>query len=148
MGVNAKSSTWSECPVNAKEVSVQLNGETVESCDRDDDGSTFFVDVLNGEDEREMFAAPTCQFGVGACSSLVIDDETKTVRIVQPKVKGGTATHSTLHTKHIVRALRINPRSSVEVASPYEAVAADAEKVASRVISVVLNRWNFVEETY
>mmetsp|Transcript_22022 Transcript_22022/g.45544 ORF Transcript_22022/g.45544 Transcript_22022/m.45544 type:complete len:961 (+) Transcript_22022:129-3011(+) len=158
VGFSARSSDWSESPVNAREVSSQLNGATVESCCQDEhdgehDDATAFVDVLNGEDEREMFVAPTCQFGVGPCSSLIIDDETKTVHIVQPSTKGGgaaasTSSKSALSTKDVIRALRTNPRASVEIGAQYAAVAADAEKVASRVISVVLNRWKVEEETY
>ena len=150
MGFNAKSATWTDCPISAKEVSSQLNGDTINLCPHEAEGTTSFIDVLNGEDEREMFMAPTCQFGKGACISLVVDDDTKTIHIVHPKSSGKgdeaiTDKKSKITPRDIVRALRTSPRASIEIGNSYEDVAADAAKVASRVISVVLNRWKCVD---
>ena len=150
VGFNAKSSTWTDCPISAKEVSSQLNGDTINLCPHEAEGTTSFIDVLNGEDEQEMFMAPACQFGKSACISLVVDDDTKTIHIVQPKsadkgVEAKTNKKSKITPRDIVRALRTSPRASIEIGNSYEDVAADAAKVASRVISVVLNRWKCVE---
>ena len=150
VGFNAKSATWTDCPISAKEVSSQLNGDTINLCPHEVEGTTSYVDVLNGEDEREMFMAPTCQFGKGACISLVVDDDTKTIHIVHPEPagKGGEAStnkKSKITPRDIVRALRTSPRASIEIGNSYEDVAVDAAKVASRVISVVLSRWKCVE---
>ena len=150
VGFNAKSATWTDCPISAKEVSSQLNGDTINLCPHEAEGTTSFIDVLNGEDEREMFMAPTCQFGKGACISLVVDDDTKTIHIVHPKSGGkgeeaNTNKKSKITPRDIVRALRTSPRASIEIGNSYEDVAADAAKVASRVISVVLNRWKCAE---
>ena len=150
VGFNAKSATWTDCPISAKEVSSQLNGDTINLCPHEAEGTTSYVDVLNGEDEREMFMAPTCQFGKGACISLVVDDDTKTIHIVHPEPAGkgeeaNTNKKSKISPRDIVRALRTSPRASIEIGNSYEDVAADAAKVASRVISVVLSRWKCVE---
>ena len=134
-----------------------MNGDTINLCPHEAEGTTSFIDVLNGEDEQEMFMAPTCQFGKGACISLVVDDDTKTIHIVHPsrsasksetEVPTNTNKKSKLSSRDIVRALRTSPRSSIEIGNSYEDVAADAEKVASRVISVVLNRWKCVEHKH
>lgn len=52
---------------------------------------------------------------------------------------------SNISSKDISRALKTSPRAAIEIGNSYEDVAADAEKVASRVISVVLSRWKCVE---
>ena len=158
VGFNAKSSTWTACPISAKEVSSQLNGDTINLCPHEAEGTTAFIDVLNGEDEQEMFMAPTCQYGKGACVSLVVDDDAKTIHIVpptQPKSIEGKkqevgeqakmSKKSNISSKDISRALKTSPRAAIEIGNSYEDVAADAEKVASRVISVVLSRWKCVE---
>jgi len=147
VGFNAKSATWTDCPMSAKEVSSQLNGDTINLCPHEADDTHSFIDVLNGEDEQEIFMAPTCQFGKGACVSLVIDDDAKTIHIVHPKSAsdGKPEKKATITSRDIARALRASPRSSIEIGNTYEDVAADAEKVASRVISVVLKRWKCIE---
>ena len=118
------------------------------------------VDVLNGEDEREMFAAPTCQFGAGARVALVLDDAARTVRIVE---RAGSAPG--VRCRDVARALGNPPAApcqqspppagsgsgggsvSVSVSEEVEA-RQEADRVLARTVSVVLRRWKVLKETY
>lgn len=90
------------------------------------------VHVLNGEDKRELFSVPTCQYG-GPCSySLWIDESCRTVYI-----RGKHDVPTVMRERSILRAI-----GSVS-ASPGQDERAMHRL---RVMTAVLRKWKVVDE--
>lgn len=84
--------------------------------------------VLNGEDTREIFAVPPCEYGKPCPHSLWLDSSRRLVILSNP---GGTAaTHFSSH--HLLQVLRNRKPPKTD---------------KDRVIQAVLNKWNVIEET-
>jgi tRNA A37 threonylcarbamoyladenosine synthetase subunit TsaC/SUA5/YrdC len=90
------------------------------------------VHVLNGEDKREPFAVPTCQYGTPCSYSLWIDETCRTVYI-----RGKQEDPSVLQEGSILRAI-----GSIS-SSPTED---ERTKNRLRVTTAVLRRWKVVDE--
>lgn len=88
------------------------------------------VHVLNGEDKRELFSVPTCQYGGPCKHSLWIDESCRTVYI-----RGGAK--DVMKKDSVIRALLAGNTSPV-----------DDEKLKNRnrVMTAVVRKWRVVDE--
>ena len=96
------------------------------------DGNVF---IVNGEDNREMFSVPTCQYGKSHPISLVIDGDNKTIHLIRhAKDEASPVTKDSVY-----RAL-IKPDTNKKEKK------GDTSSI-DRVISAVLSRWKIVESS-
>lgn len=112
--------------------------------------------VVDGEDTRESFSVPTCQYGGPHPVSLVIDGENRTVHLVRRQPAVAEAGKETTPTKDSVyRALlkAMSPRKSGSFeGGGGQSHDAGKEKKGDgtsidRVITAVLSRWKILEST-
>ena len=152
-------------PIKAREVCASLLSlpSFAEDVDR---SHPPVVHVLNGEDKREIFAVPTCQFGDVNKFSILMDDSSRTVFLmkrrdentacstpVEVDVKGESpGCGHNITCKDITRAL-LKPLSSmteVKISSVSSVTRAKGkgvlEPVSLRVVNAVISRWTVVEE--
>lgn len=148
----------SATPTKAKEVCVQLLSPSTSrkkaACGSPPKESSLTKDtipvvhVLNGEDRRELFSHVTCEFGPDAFVALIVDDESRTVRIIKRLDQNGTDHHPTICSANVTRALLRTP-PQITPLSPVKGVKRDPDVAASagaRVITAVLQRWKVSEE--
>jgi hypothetical protein len=100
--------------------------------------------VLNGEDQRELFAVPTCQYEAPSPVSLWIDDTTRTIFIVGSKSE--TAKHPELTESSVQRALWSvsNPPSPTTTTTC--AVVSESSSQKQRIIAGVLRKWSVIDK--
>lgn len=109
-------------------------------------GSIFIVD---GEDNRESFSVPTCQYGKPHPVSLVIDGDNRTIHLLRlnhgPDAKelAGVTIKETLLTKDAVYRALLKPTSSR--AHPHMKQKTGESASIDRVITAVLSRWKIQE---
>jgi len=96
------------------------------------DGSVF---IVNGEDNREMFSVPTCQYGKSHPISLVIDGDNKTIHLIRHAKDQASPV-----TKDSVYSALIKPDTNNKEKK------GDTSSI-DRVISAVLSRWKIVESS-
>jgi len=106
--------------------------DKVMSTKKKEDGSVF---IVNGEDNREMFSVPTCQYGKSHPISLVIDGDNKTIRLIRHAKDGASPV-----TKDSVYRALIKPDTNNKEKK------GDTSSI-DRVISAVLSRWKIVESS-
>lgn len=106
------------------------------------------VHVLNGEDKRELFSHVTCEFGADASVALIVDDASRTIRIVKRLDPNGTDRHPDVCSATVIRALlRTTPQPSAFTPAKGEKQdPTGALSSGTRVITAVLQRWKAVEE--
>jgi len=143
-----------------KAMSTMVHSNHSNQRDRDD-GRIF---VLNGEDNRESFSVPTCQYGKPHPVSLVIDGDNQTIHLIHRSVGGanagksnGAATKETLVTKRSVYRALLEPASqstgqsfNLNNCGAYSQNSAtekrgDGTTSIDRVITAVLSRWKIQE---
>jgi len=95
-------------------------------------GSVF---IVNGEDNREMFSVPTCQYGKSHPISLVIDGDNKTIHLIRHAKDQASPV-----TKDSVYSALIKPDTNNKEKK------GDTSSI-DRVISAVLSRWKIVESS-
>jgi hypothetical protein len=134
----------------------------VASTDQDDHGGRIVV--VNGEDNRESFSVPTCQYGNPCPASLVIDGENRTIHLIRrrhPASEGKTedGEKDNVLTKNSVYRALLKPASSRHGRSfsfnrsnsTYSQDSIKEQKGDStsidRVITAVLSRWKIREST-
>jgi hypothetical protein len=98
--------------------------------------SQFFAEkhtihVLNGEDRRELFAVPTCQYGKPYRSSLWIDESCRTVYI------RGTKDDDLFDEARILRTIGSSSLSPTQD---------DRLRNRDRVVTAVLRQWKVVDQ--
>ena len=94
------------------------------------DGSVF---IVNGEDNREMFSVPTCQYGKSHPISLVIDGDNKTIYLTRhAKDEASPVTKDSVY-RALIKPDTNNKEKKGDTSS------------IDRVISAVLSRWKIVE---
>lgn len=118
-------------PTTAKGVCSQLlNSEQMHMSQTSPETHATTVYVLNGEDKREMFSVPTCQFKYEAPVSLVINDRRRTIRIVrQSQHKGVTVD---VRSSDVLAALLRQPKGPGKNSTNVE------------VVTAVLRKWTVV----
>ena len=117
--------------------------------------------VVNGEDNRETFTVPTCQYGKPYPVSLVVDGENRTIHLIHrchPDTKETTKgpEKSNIVTKHSVYRALVQPasarrRHSFNRSSSLDSIKeqkGDSSTSIDRVITAVLSRWKVQESTY
>lgn len=150
--------------VSSKSTSATNDGNSKQGNDQ--------VFILDGEDTRESFSVPTCQYGMPHPVSLVIDGENRTIHLVRrrkseftgeagaAKEGNGKAPANNYHTfessssflcKHasitediIHRTLLQPPPPAADPSRKNEAGSTSGSGV-NRVISAVLSRWKIEE---
>lgn len=131
------------CPTKAKDVCIQLLSPS--KCSAPSKKRPA-VHVLNGEDRRELFSHVTCEFGAESSVSLVVDDESRTIRIVKRLGPDGTDSHPNVCSATVMRALlKTSPQLPLSPAKG-EKQDPSAASAGARVVTAVLQRWKAVEE--
>jgi len=147
-------------PTKAKEVCVHLltpsasrpkaaSGSPPKEASHAREPQQPVVHVLNGEDRREPFSHVTCEFGADAFVALIVDDESRTIRIVKRLDASGTDRHPDVRRATVIRALLRRTPSQLTPLSPARGEKQDPTAAASagaRVIAAVLQRWKATEE--
>ena len=91
---------------------------------------------MDGEDNRESFSVPTCQYGRPPPLSLVVDGDERTVRLI----RRGPATKEAAITMGSVRRALLKPASRNAV----KVNGGDSPNI-DRVVTAVLSRWAIQE---
>jgi len=105
------------------------------------------IHVLNGEDKQEAFSVPTCQYGKPFCSSLWIDESSRTLHIRgkhsnndrhQETQKSRSKSNNVIDIteQQVLRAIRHNSTISTNAKKNYR----------NRVIFSVLFKWKVTDE--
>lgn len=117
----------------------------------DEGGGQIYV--VDGEDTRESFSVPTCQYGEIHPVSLVIDGENRTIHLIHRRSSSATVPSKgaaeesdkgpLVISKATVRRALLNPASfrSLDVSTEKKV---DNNDTIDRVISAVLSRWAVV----
>jgi hypothetical protein len=115
--------------------------------DNNDEGGGRIY-VVDGEDTRESFSVPTCQYGEIHPVSLVIDGDNRTIRLIRRSSvtvpsKGAGDEGPLVVSKATVRRALLNPTSfrSLDIGAEKKR---DNTDTIDRVISAVLSRWTIV----
>lgn len=138
VGFNASIPITAPLPYSCKDVCSSLlfvqNHHKLTSTDPGVQKPT--VHVMNGEDRREMFFVPTCQYGQSSSLSLVIDAPNRTIHLLRDKSYLNSKKNNAdfdLKAEDIVRALR--HRSEDEPGC-----------VKSKAITGVMQKWKVCEK--
>jgi len=112
------------------------------------EGSQDGIYVVDGEDNRESFSVPTCQYGKPHPDSLVIDGDNRTIHLMRrgPIAKDsarGTMKEALLTKKSVYRAL-LEPVSLANGQTFIKKKKGDDTSI-DRVITAVLSRWKIQE---
>ena len=106
--------------------------DKVMSIKKKKDGSVL---IVNGEDNREMFSVPTCQYGKSHPISLVIDGDNKTIHLIRhAKDEASPVTKDSVY-RALIKPDTNNKEKKGDTSS------------IDRVISAVLSRWKIVESS-
>jgi hypothetical protein len=117
----------------------------------DEGGGRIYV--VDGEDTRESFSVPTCQYGEIHPVSLVIDGENRTIHLIHRRSSSATAPLKgaaeesdkgpLVISKATVRRALLNPASfrSLDVSTEKKV---DNNDTIDRVIGAALSRWTVV----
>jgi len=155
-------------PTTARDVCASLLSSASSASTGDEAPSaTTTVHVLNGEDKREIFSVPTCQYGADPPPpALLIDDETRTIHILVADnstlsgARGQGAQGQKSNKQRVpeirredVRRALLKPASLPEASASTtkdtmaarEARAGEEDK--RRVMAAALSRWNVVAVT-
>eukprot|EP01083_Nonionella_stella_P005673 16384_1 len=103
--------------------------------------------VMNGEEKRDVFCVPTCQFSTLSSVSLVIDTPRRTVILIRdesqmrkekkksvlPVLSTSSSSKFEIHADDVLRALNV-PRNN------------EAGNVKTRAIATVMGKWDVVEK--
>ena len=115
--------------------------------DNNDEGGGRIY-VVDGEDTRESFSVPTCQYGEIHPVSLVIDGDNRTIHLIRRSSvtvpsKGAGDEGPLVVSKATVRRALLNPTSfrSLDIGAEKKR---DNTDTIDRVISAVLSRWTIV----
>ena len=118
------------------------------------DGSGGRVFVVDGEDNRESFSVPTCQYGELHPVSLIVDGDSRTVHLIRrggaPVAREDAADASCegaiLSVASVQRAL-LKPAASFHSLDAITEKRGDGSGTIDRVITAVLSRWKIQEST-
>jgi len=112
------------------------------------EGSQDGIYIVDGEDNRESFSVPTCQYGKPHPDSLVIDGDNRTIHLMRrgPIAKGSArgTTKEALLTKKIVYRALLEPVSLANRQTFIKKKKGDDTSI-DRVITAVLSRWKIQE---
>lgn len=100
--------------------------------------SEKIIHVLNGEDRRELFSVPTCQYKEPYCSSLLVDDRERIVHICGRKDLEGSFSENSL-----TKVLFANSRESSPSFSPEKT---QSKSNRNRVVTAVMRQWRVVDQ--
>jgi hypothetical protein len=107
------------------------------------------VHVLNGEDQREMFNVPTCQYGQSPSVALVVDCSTRTVHILKDVPKEVDSTRqSGVQNQHYYNSFNVTVGDVTRALRhiKQEKENGKSGSVKMKVIATVLAKWNVVEK--
>jgi hypothetical protein len=155
---NASPSQTNGAATTAADVQKAMMQSTSSTSGQENQGRVF---IVNGEDNRESFTVPTCQYGKPHPVALVIDGDNKTVHLIRncqgqaAKKTGEDASKESRFTKDsIYRALLkpaspSNARQSLNFGRSHSHDSTSERKGDSpsidRVITAVLSRWKIQE---
>jgi Telomere recombination len=112
--------------------------------------SSTSVHVLDGEDKRELFAVPTCQYGMPSPTSLWIDDSIRTIYLRGTKDgPEDTIFSSSLPSLvSITQALELIQNDIPTTSSdPQNSQSLDERrKHRNRVVAAVLRKWKVIDQ--
>lgn len=140
------SCTCTSCPTRAREVCIQLLSPSSPRSTKITSSKPPAVHVLNGEDKREQFSHVTCEFGAEASVSLIVDDASRTIRILKRLGADGTDSHPDVCSATVMRALLKTPPQLPVSPAKGEKEDPSAASAAARVVTAVLQRWRAVQE--
>jgi hypothetical protein len=116
-------------------------------------GRLFIVD---GEDTRESFSVPTCQYGKPHPVSLLIDGENRTIHLIRRCLDSPESllvSKGSIHRALLKPASTTNNGQSLQLSGASHSLDAVKEKKADssssidRVITAALSRWKIRETT-
>mmetsp|Transcript_1710 Transcript_1710/g.3648 ORF Transcript_1710/g.3648 Transcript_1710/m.3648 type:complete len:731 (+) Transcript_1710:51-2243(+) len=155
------SSTGATTAADVDEAMVAMMQSTSSTDGHEKNKGQLFI--VNGEDNRESFSVPPCQFGRAHPVSLVIDGDNRTIHMMRhcdgpvAKEPAGRTIKDTLLTKNsIYHALRkplppSNNGQSFNRSTSHEGAIKEKKGDSAsidRVIAAVLSRWKIQESTY
>eukprot|EP00551_Chaetoceros_affinis_P013601 CAMPEP_0203705082 /NCGR_PEP_ID=MMETSP0091-20130426/48687_1 /ASSEMBLY_ACC=CAM_ASM_001089 /TAXON_ID=426623 /ORGANISM="Chaetoceros affinis, Strain CCMP159" /LENGTH=524 /DNA_ID=CAMNT_0050580349 /DNA_START=39 /DNA_END=1613 /DNA_ORIENTATION=+ len=94
------------------------------------------VHVINGEDRREMFFVPPCQYGQSSSVSLVIDAPNRTITILRDR--------SRLHSKTVDEEFELRIQDVVRALLHHN--EDEPGSVKSKAITAVMHKWRVNEK--
>merc|ERR1712038_182824 len=94
------------------------------------------VHVMNGEDRREMFFVPPCQYGKSSSVSLVIDAPNRTIAILRDK--------SRLHSKEVSEEFELRVEDVVRALLFHK--GDELGSVKTKAITAVMHKWKVREK--
>jgi len=143
---HASAAKSTSCPTRAREVCIQLLSPSPPRSTTRTSSNPPAVHVLNGEDKREQFSHVTCEFGAEASVSLIVDDASRTIRILKRLGADGTDSHPDVCSATVMRALLKTPPQLPVSPAKGEKEDPSAASAAARVVTAVLQRWRAVQE--
>ena len=123
-------------------MSSRIQSNSSSAYGQEDNGGK--LSIVDGEDNRERFSVPTCQYGKPHPVSLVIDGDNKTIHLIH---RDSSDKEASVTRDSIYRALVKPASNSSNSFMSNDTTIKEKKTSIDRVISAVLSRWKIEEST-